>query len=61
MPDMPHHDVGQMMEPRVSEPIAHGASPAATTAPEPLDDPHVQHSVFHGLRAAPANEAKPLE
>src|SRR5580698_155781 len=61
MPEMPHHEVGQMMEPRVSDPMAHGARPAATIAPEPLEDPQVQHSVFQGLRAAPVRAAKPLE
>ena len=48
------------MEPRVSLPIAQGAMPAETTAPEPLEDPHVQHSGFHGLRAGPVSEALPL-
>ncbi len=50
-----------MMEPRVSEPIAQGARPAATIAPEPLEDPQVQHSVFQGLRAGPVSAAKPFE
>ena len=38
MPEMPHQDVGQMIEPRVSEPRAQGASPAATMAPDPLEE-----------------------
>jgi hypothetical protein len=37
--------------------MAKPANPAAAIAPEPLDDPHVQHSVFHGLRVAPVMEA----
>src|SRR6476646_7597888 len=57
MPERPHQVVGQMMEPRVSEPSAKAASPAAIIAPEPLDEPHVQQSVFHGLRAGPVREA----
>ena len=61
MPEMPHQVVGQMMEPRVSLPMAHGAMPAETTAPDPLEEPQVQHSGFQGLRAGPVNEARPLE
>ena len=49
-----------MIEPRVSDPSAHGAKPAATTAPEPLDDPHVQQSVFHGFLHGPVSEALPF-
>ena len=41
MPETPHHAEGQIMDPRVSEPSAQGASPAATIAPEPLDEPQV--------------------
>ena len=37
------------MEPHVSDPIANGTSPAATAAPEPLDDPPVQAFAPHGL------------
>src|SRR5215469_10992644 len=61
MPERPHQEVGQMMEPRVSEPMAQGARPADTTAPEPLDEPQVQHSGFQGLRHGPVSEAKPFE
>ncbi len=61
IPEIPHHVVGQMIEPRVSDPMAHGARPADTTAPEPLEEPHVQHSVFHGFRDGPVSEAKPFE
>src|ERR1017187_7895842 len=57
---MPHQAVGQMIDPLVSEPIANGASPAATIAPEPLEEPHVQQSVFQGFRAGPVSEASPL-
>src|ERR1022692_3391586 len=57
---MPHQAVGQMIDPLVSEPIANGASPAATITPEPLEEPHAQQSVIQGFRAAPAGEASPL-
>src|SRR6185437_1742061 len=61
IPEMPHQVVGQMMEPRVSLPMAQGTIPAETTAPEPLEEPQVQHSGFQGLRAGPVREALPLE
>src|SRR5213593_1602735 len=50
-PAMPQKDAGPRIEPPVSEPIAQGASPAAMAAPEPLDEPPVKCSRFHGLRA----------
>jgi hypothetical protein len=46
-----------MMEPHVSVPIAKAASPAATMAPEPEDEPHVQHVVSQGFFASPCKEA----
>src|SRR5438270_5339463 len=61
IPETPHQDDGQIMEPRVSDPSAHAANPAATTAPDPLDEPHVQHSVFHGFLQGPVKEAEPPE
>ena len=45
------------MEPQVSVPIAKAASPAAVIAPEPLEEPQVQWSVFQGFLAAPVAEA----
>ena len=48
---MPQCDAGPRIEPPVSEPSANGARPAATAAPEPLDEPPVKCSRFHGLRA----------
>src|SRR5271170_5094323 len=54
---IPHHAPGQIVEPRVSEPSAHGASAAETTAPDPLDEPHVQYFMFHGFFDAPWSEA----
>ena len=60
IPETPHHAVGQMMDPRVSEPIEKAARPAATTAPEPLEEPQVQQSGCQGFRAGPVREAAPL-
>src|SRR3984893_6863810 len=45
---MPHSEAGPRIEPPVSEPSAAGTNPAAH---EPLDDPPVKCSRFHGLRA----------
>jgi hypothetical protein len=61
IPEIPHHDEGQIIEPRVSDPIAHGAIADATIAPDPLDDPHVQYFVFQGFLHGPVNEASPAE
>src|SRR5947208_15264481 len=61
IPEMPHQAEGQRIDPRVSEPSAHGARPAATIAPEPLDEPHVQSSVFHGFLQPPVSETAPVE
>ena len=47
------------MEPQVSDPIAKPASPAATAAPEPLDEPPAQRLRSHGLCVAPAADALP--
>jgi len=47
-----------MIDPHVSVPMAKAARPAATIAPEPEDDPHVQHDVFHGFFVAPSSEAE---
>src|SRR5919201_2580698 len=56
-PVTPQYDAGVMMEPDVSEPMAYGTSPAATAAPEPLDDPPDQWSGFHGVRPGPWRDA----
>src|SRR6266550_1348101 len=48
---MPHSAAGPRIEPPVSELSAAGTNPAATAAPEPLDEPPVKCSRFHGLRA----------
>src|SRR3954462_720795 len=54
---MPVNDEGHTIEPQVSVPIAKAASPAETIAPEPEDEPHVQHPSFQGFFAAPLMEA----
>ena len=56
-PLTPQNAEGHTIEPHVSVPIANPASPAATIAPDPEDDPHVQHFVSHGFFASPCNEA----
>src|SRR5258708_26891470 len=60
---MPHHDAGPRIDPPVSVPAADTASPAATEAPEPEDEPPGSCAVFHGLRAGGhgrSNEAPPI-
>jgi hypothetical protein len=46
-----------MMEPQVSVPMVNAASPEPAIAAEPLDEPQVQQSVFHGLWAGPLADA----
>src|SRR2546421_3354888 len=53
---MPHSDAGWRIDPPVSVPIAHGASPAATAAADPPDDPPGTRSRSHGLRTGPNPE-----
>src|SRR6185295_4054283 len=50
-PTTPQYDAGPRIEPPVSEPNATGTIPAATAAPEPVDEPPVNRSRFQGLRA----------
>ena len=56
-PETPQNADGQTIEPHVSVPMANAASPAATIAPEPLDDPQVQQFMFQGFFAAPVADA----
>ena len=60
-PETPQNDDGQRIDPQVSEPMANGTSAAATAAPAPDDEPHVQRSRFQGLWAAPVSDASPFE
>ena len=53
---MPHSAAGWRIEPPVSVPIAHGASPAATAAALPPEDPPGTRSRSHGLRTGPKAE-----
>src|SRR5690554_2497625 len=48
---MPQRAAGPRIDPPVSDPIAPKTKPAATAAPEPLLDPPLKCSRFHGLRA----------
>ena len=54
---MPQKPAGPRIDPHVSEPMANGTSPAATAEPEPLDEPPLHASRFHGLMPGPVNEA----
>ena len=55
---MPHKAAGLRIDPPVSEPIAPNRNPAATAAPEPLLEPPVKCSRFHGLRAGGQGRSK---
>ena len=48
------------MEPPVSEPSAQGAIPAATAAPEPLEEPPVKWPRRHGLCGVPSESLRPV-
>jgi hypothetical protein len=50
MPTTPQKAAGWRMEPAVSVPMESGASPAATEAVLPPEDPPGTRSSFHGLR-----------
>ena len=50
-PTTPQWEAGPRIEPPVSEPSATGTIPAATAAPEPVEEPPVKCARFHGLRA----------
>src|SRR6187455_622607 len=49
-PESPQNDEGPRIEPPVSDPSDAGTMPAASAAPEPLDEPPVKCSRCHGLR-----------
>src|SRR5919112_266534 len=57
-PVMPQNDAGPRIEPPVSEPSAAGTSPAASAAPDPLEEPPVKCSRFQGLRAGGHGRSK---
>src|SRR5690606_42138653 len=47
---------GEIMEPRVSVPIAKGSNPATVAAADPALDPLLPCAMFHGLRVNPPNQ-----
>jgi len=49
---MPQSEAGPRIEPPVSEPSAPKTMPAASAAPEPLEDPPGMRSRSHGFFAA---------
>src|SRR5690348_9775153 len=53
---MPHSAAGWRIEPPVSVPIAHGASPAATAAALPPEEPPGTRPRSHGLSTGPKPE-----
>ena len=53
IPTVPQIAAGSRTEPPVSEPSAPHTAPAATAAPEPLDEPPVMRAGSHGLRQSP--------
>src|SRR5256884_7621017 len=56
-PVTPQYADGVPIEPEVSEPSAYATRPPATAAPEPLDEPPDQRSMFQGLRPGPWSDA----
>src|SRR5262249_30106932 len=55
-PTIPHSAAGCLIEPPVSEPSAHGASPPATAAAEPPEEPPGTRVGSHGLCDGPHAE-----
>src|SRR3954452_4268078 len=58
-PTIPLIEAGQVTEPLGSVPIASLTSPAATAAPDPLDDPQASRSSAHGLWTTPPTALHP--
>jgi hypothetical protein len=56
-PVTPQYAAGVTIEPDVSDPNAYATNPAATAAPDPLDDPPDQRPVSHGFNPGPVAEA----
>ena len=55
-PTVPHHELGMRTEPPWSPPIARSASPEATRAALPDDEPPVVRSVSHGFLTGPVTD-----
>src|SRR5271169_2731201 len=60
-PATPLTDAGHTIDPSVSVPTANGASPAASAAPDPDDEPPADRSRAHGLATSPPVAEKPLD
>src|SRR5437764_730703 len=58
-PTTPQVLEGEMIEPRVSVPMAKATRPADVAAPGPADDPLELVSGAHGLRVDPPNQTPP--
>src|SRR5881628_4082505 len=58
-PTIPLIAEGQVTDPSVSVPIARRTSPAATAAPDPLDDPQAFRSSAQGLCVCPPTALHP--
>src|SRR5271157_4218458 len=56
-PLTPQKADGHTIEPHVSVPMANPASPAATIAPDPEDEPQVQQLVSQGFLVSPCSDA----
>src|SRR5438093_6797362 len=56
IPTTPHRAAGCLTEPPVSVPRAHTASPAATAAADPPEEPPGTRSTSHGFRTGPNAE-----
>src|SRR5262249_37991056 len=59
-PTIPQNEAGPRIDPPVSVPIDSGVRYAASAAPDPLEDPDGEYSVFQGLRAGPKPDRTPL-
>ncbi len=57
-PVTPQNAAGVMMDPDVSDPMAYGTSPAATAAPDPLEEPPAQCPRLQGVFPGPWREAE---
>lgn len=57
-PVTPQSAAGIGTEPPVSDPMANGREPDATTAAEPEEEPPAQRDLFHGLEQGPVDDAE---
>ena len=59
-PTQPLRELGHVIEPSVSVPIARGARPPATAAPDPDEEPPALRSSAQGLLVSPPTADQPL-